>query len=114
MSIVIDGKVYDETKFSIGLRNRIVARQEIEASKVRHNVELEKIEVLTELHVEVAREFGKRKVEDHFPFLLSNAQHSRAIRPKAYDIYHERKTSRQESSKKNFLHHRALISLSRI
>ena len=50
MSIVIDGKVYDETKFSIGLRNRIVARQEIEASKVRHNVELEKIEVLTEFY----------------------------------------------------------------
>ena len=50
MSIVIDGKVYDETMFSIGLRNRIVARQEIEASKVRHNVELEKIEVLTEFY----------------------------------------------------------------
>ena len=50
MSIVIDGKAYDETKFSIGLRNRIVARQEIEASKVRHNVELEKIEVLTEFY----------------------------------------------------------------
>ena len=50
MSIVIDGKVYDETKFSIWLRNRIVARQEIEASKVRHNVELEKIEVLTEFY----------------------------------------------------------------
>ena len=50
MSIVIDGKVYDETKFSIGLRNRIVARQEIEASKVRHNVELEKIQVLTEYY----------------------------------------------------------------
>ena len=50
MSIVIDGKVYDETKFSIELRNKIVARQEIEASKVRHNVELEKIEVLTEFY----------------------------------------------------------------
>ena len=40
--MTIDGKVYDETTFSIELRNKIVARQEIEASKVRHNVELEK------------------------------------------------------------------------
>ena len=50
MSIVIDGKVYDETKFSIGLRNRIIARQEIEASRVRHDIELEKIAVLTEFY----------------------------------------------------------------
>ena len=47
MSITIDGKVYDESKFSVGLRNRIVARQEIEQSKVRHEVEIEKINVLT-------------------------------------------------------------------
>ena len=47
MSITIDGKVYDETKFSTKLRNTIVARQEIQQSKVRHEVELEKIEVLT-------------------------------------------------------------------
>jgi len=50
MSINIDGKVYDETKFSIGLRNRITARQEIEASRVRHDIELEKIAVLTEFY----------------------------------------------------------------
>ena len=50
MSITIDGKVYDETKFSIGLRNRITARQEIEASRVRHDIELEKIQVLTEYY----------------------------------------------------------------
>ena len=42
--------MYDETTFSIELRNKIVARQEIEASKVRHNVELEKIQVLTEYY----------------------------------------------------------------
>ena len=36
--------------FSIELRNKIVARQEIEASKVRHQVELEKIQVLTEYY----------------------------------------------------------------
>ena len=50
MSMTIDGKVYDETTFSIELRNKIDARQEIEASKVRHNVELEKIQVLTEYY----------------------------------------------------------------
>tara|TARA_B100000212_G_scaffold234078_1_gene178026 strand:- start:406 stop:624 length:219 start_codon:yes stop_codon:yes gene_type:complete len=48
--MIIDGKVYDETKFSIGLRNRIIARQEIEASRVRHDIELEKIAVLTEFY----------------------------------------------------------------
>lgn len=48
MSITIDGKEYDESKFSVELRNIIVARQEIQQSKVRHEIELEKIEVLTE------------------------------------------------------------------
>ena len=50
MAITIDGKVYDETKFSIKLRNYIVARQEIEQSKVRHEIELEKIQVLTDYY----------------------------------------------------------------
>jgi hypothetical protein len=50
MALSIDGKTYDETSFSIELRNKIVARQEIEASKVRHQVELEKIQVLTEYY----------------------------------------------------------------
>ena len=49
--MTIDGKVYDETTFSIELRNKIVARQEIEASKVRHNVELEKIQVLNNYYI---------------------------------------------------------------
>jgi len=52
MAITIDGKVYDETKFSVKLRNTIVARQEIEQSKVRHEIELEKIEVLTNYYNE--------------------------------------------------------------
>lgn len=50
MALTIDGKTYDELSFSIDLRNKIVARQEIEASKVRHQVELEKIQVLTEYY----------------------------------------------------------------
>ena len=61
MSIVIDGKVYDETKFSIGLRNRITARQEIEASRVRHDIELEKISVLTEFYNKKILELMKKE-----------------------------------------------------
>ena len=68
MSITIDGKVYDETKFSIGLRNRITARQEIEASRVRHDIELEKIAVLTEFYnkkiLELMKEEKVQPIED--------------------------------------------------
>ena len=64
MSITIDGKVYDETKFSIGLRNRITARQEIEGSRVRHNIELEKITFLTEFYNTKIKELmEKEKVQ---------------------------------------------------
>lgn len=48
--VTIDGKNYDETKFSIDLRNVIVARQEIQSSLTRHNIEIEKINVLTEYY----------------------------------------------------------------
>ena len=68
MSITIDGKVYDETKFSIGLRTRITARQEIEASRVRHDIELEKIAVLTEFYnnkiLELMKEEKVQPIED--------------------------------------------------
>ena len=69
MAISIDGKVYDETKFSIGLRNRITARQEIEASRVRHDIELEKIQVLTEFYnkkiLELMKEEKVQPIEDN-------------------------------------------------
>ena len=69
MSITIDGKVYDETKFSIGLRNRITARQEIEARRVRHDIELEKIAVLTEFYnkkiLELMKEEKVQPIEDN-------------------------------------------------
>ena len=69
MSMTIDGKVYDETKFSIGLRNRITARQEIEASRVRHDIELEKIAVLTEFYnkkiLELMKEEKVQPIEDN-------------------------------------------------
>ena len=45
--ISIDGKDYDIDTLPTELRNTIVARQEIQSSRVRHEIELEKIEVLT-------------------------------------------------------------------
>ena len=47
MAVMIDGVEYDETKFSPELQNYIVVRQDIQLSKIRHQLELEKIEVLT-------------------------------------------------------------------
>ena len=61
MAITIDGKVYDETNFSVKLRNTIVARQEIEQSKVRHEIELEKIQVLTEYYNKSISEMMKKE-----------------------------------------------------
>jgi hypothetical protein len=61
MALTIDGKVYDETKFSTKLRNTIVARQEIEQSKVRHEIELEKIQVLTEYYNKSISEMMKKE-----------------------------------------------------
>ena len=46
-TVMIDGKEYEVAKLSPELQNYLVVRQEIQASKVRHNLELEKIEVLT-------------------------------------------------------------------
>jgi hypothetical protein len=64
MAITIDGKVYDETKFSVKLRNTIVARQEIEQSKVRHEIELEKIQVLTDYYnTNISELLTKEKVQ---------------------------------------------------
>ena len=48
MAIVIDGQEYDDSKFSPELRNYITSRQELQVNKTRLNLELEKIEVLTE------------------------------------------------------------------
>jgi hypothetical protein len=47
MTININGKDYDETKFEEILKNYIIARQEIQNSKSRFVMELEKIDVLT-------------------------------------------------------------------
>ena len=50
--ITIDGKEYDETKFSPELQNYIAIRQEIQISKTRHLIEIEKIDVLTKFYNE--------------------------------------------------------------
>ena len=42
----IDSKEYKDSELSLELRNTLVARQEILQSKVRHEIELEKIQVL--------------------------------------------------------------------
>lgn len=64
MSVIIDGKTYDEKTFSPELQNYIVVRQELQVSKVRHDIELEKIEILTKHYNEkikklVEKETGK-------------------------------------------------------
>jgi len=46
-TVTIDGKPYAISDLPVDIRNAIVARQEIQTSKIRHEVELEKIEVLT-------------------------------------------------------------------
>ena len=64
MSVIIDGKTYDEKTFSPELQNYIVVSQELQVSKVRHDIELEKIEILTKHYNEkikklVEKETGK-------------------------------------------------------
>ena len=49
-TISIDGKDYIISELPLDVRNTIVARQEIQTSKVRHEIELEKISVLTEYY----------------------------------------------------------------
>ena len=58
--ISIDGKDYDIETLPNELRNVIVARQEIQQSKVRHEIELEKIEVLTKYYNEKIQEGVKQ------------------------------------------------------
>ena len=60
-TITIDGKDYIISELPLDVRNTIVARQEIQQSKVRHEVELEKIEVLTNYYNEKI----KKGLEEH-------------------------------------------------
>ena len=61
---MIDGKEYDVAKLSPELQNYLVVRQEIQASKVRHKLELEKIEVLTAHYNTKIAELVKKEVPE--------------------------------------------------
>jgi hypothetical protein len=54
--VTIDGKDYELSKLPLEVRNTIVARQEIQRSKIRHDIELEKIEVLTNYYNQKIKE----------------------------------------------------------
>jgi hypothetical protein len=54
--LTIDGKDYIISELPLDVRNTIVARQEIQTSKVRHEIELEKIEVLTNYYNQKIKE----------------------------------------------------------
>ena len=63
-TVMIDGKEYEVAKLSPELQNYLVVRQEIQASKVRHNLELEKIEVLTTHYNNKIAELVKKEVPE--------------------------------------------------
>ena len=62
--ITIDKKEYDETKFSPELLNCIPVRQEIQVSKTRHLIEIEKIDVLTKYYNEKIVKLIKKEVPE--------------------------------------------------
>ena len=64
MSVIIDGKNYDEKTFSPELQNYLSVRQEIQLSRIRHNLELEKIEVLTKHYNQRIAELVKKEVPE--------------------------------------------------
>ena len=63
-SVMIDGKDYEVAKLSPELQNYLVVRQEIQASKIRHNLELEKIDVLTAHYNKKIAELVKKEVPE--------------------------------------------------
>ena len=63
-TVMIDGKEFDVAKLSPEFQNYLVVRQEIQASKVRHNLELEKIEVLTTHYNKKIAELVKKEVPE--------------------------------------------------
>jgi hypothetical protein len=54
--ITIDGVTYKEEELSVYLKNIILARQEIQQSRTRHMIEVEKIDVLTSYYNEKIKE----------------------------------------------------------
>ena len=62
--ITIDGKEYDEQKFSPELQNYIAVRQEIQVSKTRHLIEIEEIDVLTKHYNDKIVKLIKKEVPE--------------------------------------------------
>ena len=54
--ITIDGVVYKEEELTNYLKNIILARQEIQQSRIRHTIEIEKIDVLTNYYNDKIKE----------------------------------------------------------
>ena len=63
MTISIDGKEYDEKKFSPELQNYIVSRRELQASRTRLNLEIEKCDVLTDYYNKKIVELLKKETK---------------------------------------------------
>jgi len=63
-TVMIDGKDYEVAKLSPELQNYLVVRQEIQASKIRHNLELEKIDVLTAHYNKKIAELVKKEIPE--------------------------------------------------
>ena len=63
-TVMIDGNEFDVAKLSPELQNYLVVRQEIQASKVIHNLELEKIEVLTAHYNTKIAELVKKEIPE--------------------------------------------------
>tara|TARA_B100000902_G_C27080885_1_gene798839 strand:- start:183 stop:401 length:219 start_codon:yes stop_codon:yes gene_type:complete len=66
--ITIDGKDYKESELSTRCRNVIVSRSELQQSKLRHELELEKIDVLTNYYnKEIKKELEQSNGGDSKP-----------------------------------------------
>ncbi len=62
-TVMIDGKEFDVAKLSPELQNYLTVRQEIQLSKIRHTLELEKIDVLTTHYNKRIAELVKKKYQ---------------------------------------------------
>jgi len=63
-TVMIDGKEFDIAKLSPELQNYLTVRQEIQLSKIRHNLELEKIDVLTTHYNKKIAELVKKEIPE--------------------------------------------------
>ena len=63
-TVMIDGKEFDVAKLSPELQNYLTVRQEIQLSKIRHTLELEKIDVLTAHYNQKIAELVKKEIPE--------------------------------------------------